>query len=83
MHARGAREGRGEGRGRVDDQQVAGLEQVGQVEEAVMADPGPRGDQHPDVVALAGRLDRRDLEGQRGHAGATALAWYRPLGASP
>ena len=72
--AAGAFERRGEGRGGVDDEQVAGLEQIGEVEEAVVADPRARGDQHADVVALAGRLDRRQLEAERAHAGATALA---------
>ena len=77
MHAQaaGAFERRGEGRGRVDDEQVAGLEQIGEVEEAVVADSRARGDEHADVVALAGRLDRpASSKAERAHAGATALA---------
>ena len=64
----------GEGRRGVDDEQVAGLEQFGEVEEARVAEAGARGHQQPHLVPFARRLNRR-FERESTHAGATALAW--------
>ena len=74
-------------RGRVDDQQVAGVEEVGQIAGAGMGDaPVAAGDEHPHVVAgkaaALWRLVRLEafgqLEGRLGaHAEAASMSAWR------